>query len=77
MPIIQKVPAGSAKERPQNGCTGKRHSSNTAGHFRIIDNVLIYSRFDELPEELVDILAYDLRALLGTTTITHWKQNGI
>lgn len=26
----------------------------------IIDNVLIYSRFDELPEELVDILAYDL-----------------
>ena len=26
----------------------------------IIDNVLIYSRFDELPEELMDILAYDL-----------------
>lgn len=26
----------------------------------LVDNVLIYSRFDELPEELVDILAYDL-----------------
>ena len=26
----------------------------------LIDNVLIYSNFDELPEELVDILAYDL-----------------
>lgn len=26
----------------------------------LIDNVLIYSRFDQLPEELVDILAYDL-----------------
>lgn len=25
-----------------------------------IDNVLIYSRIDELPEELVDILAYDM-----------------
>lgn len=25
-----------------------------------IDNALIYSRFDELPEELVDILAYDM-----------------
>ena len=30
----------------------------------IIDNVLIYSRFDELPEELVDILAYDLHVLV-------------
>ena len=26
----------------------------------LTNNVLIYSRFDELPEELVDILAYDL-----------------
>ncbi len=26
----------------------------------IMNSVLIYSRFDELPEELVDILAYDL-----------------
>lgn len=26
----------------------------------IMDTVLIYSRFDELPEELVDILAYDM-----------------
>ena len=26
----------------------------------LIDNVLIYSRIDELPEELVDILAYDM-----------------
>lgn len=26
----------------------------------LVENVLIYSRFDELPEELVDILAYDL-----------------
>ncbi|MBQ0067566.1 MAG: phage tail protein I [Phascolarctobacterium sp.] len=26
----------------------------------LVDDVLIYSRFDELPEELVDILAYDL-----------------
>ena len=26
----------------------------------VIDNVLIYSRIDELPEELLDILAYDL-----------------
>lgn len=26
----------------------------------LIENVLIYSRIDELPEELVDILAYDL-----------------
>ena len=25
-----------------------------------LDNVLIYSRFDELPEELVDVLAYDM-----------------
>lgn len=25
-----------------------------------MDTVLIYSRFDELPEELVDILAYDM-----------------
>ena len=26
----------------------------------LIDNVLIYSNFDELPEELIDILSYDL-----------------
>jgi len=26
----------------------------------LIDNVLIYSRIDELPEELVDVLAYDM-----------------
>ena len=25
-----------------------------------MDNVLIYSRFEELPEDLVDILAYDM-----------------
>ena len=25
-----------------------------------IENVLIYSRIDELPEELIDILAYDM-----------------
>lgn len=30
---------------------------NTSG---IMDSVLIYSRFEELPEELVDVLAYDL-----------------